>query len=248
MPYPTQHENFYKNRIVQLQQKLQQLTEIYNYRLNEVTDWRTLIRRVPDGDGPGGPGRFLPDGPDGNPRGYGTNNPTIDPEEIARREAAAAAAREAARIAAMAARVTEFAMMTPQEIINFIRDASPELKRYILENWGTVVEVGATTWQSGRTWQRLSPDGTVQVWVPNQSWATNGTWNIINKPGFMTAFGPIGANGVVIPMDVYQGMGHGGHSPADMTYIPGIFPGNYFGTTRPDPRGRIEQIGGDVPW
>tara|TARA_R110000868_G_scaffold239352_1_gene493779 strand:+ start:1261 stop:1911 length:651 start_codon:yes stop_codon:yes gene_type:complete len=33
MPYPSQHENFYKNRIVQLHYELEHLTEIYNNRL-----------------------------------------------------------------------------------------------------------------------------------------------------------------------------------------------------------------------
>jgi hypothetical protein len=200
MPYPTQHENFYKNRIFQLQQKLQQLTETYNHRLNEVTDWRTLIRRMPDGNGngPDFPNRF-PDGPDGNPRGFGRNDGTTDPNEIAR--------REAARIAALAARLNEFATMSPAAIINAIATGGIEFAEYVAQNYGRIVQVGSS-------YQRLLPDGTLQMYGSNLTWVN------INKPGFMSAFGPISSNGIVIPMNVYQGMGHGGISPGDITYRP----------------------------
>ena len=187
MPYPTQHENFYKNRIVQLQQKLQQLTETYNYRLNEAVPPR-VIRRIPDIDGPGGngpgPGRFIPNGPDGNPRGYGTNNPTIDPAEIARREAAAAAAAAAA----MAARLAEIATMSPARILNEINGpgSSATFREYVRLNYGTII-------QTGSSYHRLLPDGTVQYWGPNDSWIG------INKPGVNTPFGKMGNNGIVIP-------------------------------------------------
>ena len=185
MPYPTQHENFYKNRIFQLQQKLQQLTEIYNYRLNEAGDLSRVIRRIPDPNVPGGGiGGFIPNGPDGNPRGYGRNNPTIDPADLAAREAAAAAAAAAA----MAARLAEIANWSPARILNEINPqwSSAEFREYVRVNYGTII-------QTGSSYYRLFPDGTVHYWGSNDSWIN------INKPGFNTPFGKINNNGVAVP-------------------------------------------------
>jgi hypothetical protein len=77
--------NIYKHKCEQLQEQLNNLTRM----LNEAPPPRVL-HTIPDGDVPFGGTRFIPNGPDGNPRGYGRNDPTIDPAEIARREAAAA--------------------------------------------------------------------------------------------------------------------------------------------------------------
>ena len=132
MPYPTQHENFYKNRIVQLQQKLQQLTEIYNYRLNEVAPPRVL-HSIPDADVPFGGTRFIPNGPNGNPRPYGVNRPTnvyTDPADLAAREAAREAAEAAAAAAAHAALVTR----TMGTLMN-------DLKTLPFGSWGQVWEI-----------------------------------------------------------------------------------------------------------
>ncbi len=35
MPYPTQHENFYKNQVIQLQFQLEHLIETYNNRIDD---------------------------------------------------------------------------------------------------------------------------------------------------------------------------------------------------------------------
>ena len=190
MPYPTQHENFYKNRIVQLQQKLQQLTEMYEYRLNEAMPPIPPIH-IPPTHIPHIP--HIPDVQLGTVRPRGS---------MSALELAMAAA---ARLAEFAARLAEFVNKSPAEILDMINNGGLEFAKYVSEHYGIIVRVGSS-------YQRLSPDGTVQVW------GTNGTWNNINKPGTLTSFGYISANGVVIPMDVYRQMGHGGISPADINY------------------------------
>jgi len=46
MPYPTQHENFYKNKVIQLQFQLEHLTEIYNNRINDKIISEGILSRI----------------------------------------------------------------------------------------------------------------------------------------------------------------------------------------------------------
>lgn len=187
MPYPTQHENFYKNRIVQLQQKLQQLTEMYEYRLNEAEGIPPIRVPIPV-HGP----IDVPPIPEFGPQ-------VLNDFERVRGRGAHTFLTQAQAALQFARLLESFSQYTPVEMLRIIRNASPEFRAYILEHYGTVVEVGATTWQSGRTWQRLAPDGTAWTWVPGTNWGENGRWQPLNKPGSMTAFGRIGPDGQIIP-------------------------------------------------
>jgi hypothetical protein len=199
MPYPTQHENFYKNQVIQLQQELQQLTETYQYKLKLNEGIAGLLAR------------------------YAAREVAETAAQRAAREAVERAAREAAEAAAraareaLAARVEAFSRMSPAEIIRAISTGGNEFAMYVAQNYGRIVQVGSS-------YQRLLPNGTVQ------GYGANGQWVIIDKAGFMTAFGPISSNGIAIPMDVYRQMGHGGISPGDIIYTP-YRPTSFIGTT-----------------
>jgi hypothetical protein len=175
MPYPTQHENFYKNQVIQLQQELHQLTETYQHILNEKENlaaraarWAAEIAAREAAD---------------LARWTFMNSA----ESLARQEAARIA-REAAEAAAraIAARVEAFSSMSNDAIIAAIRAATnsndTQFLRYVSEHWGQIAQVGSS-------YQRLLPDGTVL------HLNSNGNWVPINKPGFMSAFGTISANG-----------------------------------------------------
>jgi len=125
-------------------------------------------------------------------------------------------------MSSLASRLARFANMTPAEIIRAIDTGGIEFANYVAQNYGRIVQVGSS-------YQRLLPDGTLQMY------GSNNTWVNINKPGFMSAFGPISSNGIVIPMDVYRGIGHGGISPGDIVYTPGRPIGPDYGVVYRDP-------------
>ena len=197
MPYPTQHENFYKNQVIQLQQKLQQLTETYNYRLNEAGG---IINRIVTAVTPDlvNSKAWTIAREASQAAAWGEAHSA---ESLAR-QAAAVAAREAAEAAlrALAARVEAFSTMSNAEIIAAINSGDAAFKRYVLEHYGQIVQVGSS-------YQRLLPDGTV---LHTNS---NGNWVPINKPGFMSAFGYISKNGRAISPEHWTRISWLGNDP-----------------------------------
>ena len=208
MPYPTQHENFYKNQVIQLQQELEQLTETYNYRLiseaGGVGWFEKWVAAGSDKSTIHAAQRAASEASSAAGRAFATTPEFLAQSAIRR---AASEAREAAERILMA-RFEAFSRMTNDEIIAAINAAinsgDTAFHRYVLDHYGQIVRVGSS-------YQRLLPDGTVL------HLNSNGNWVPINKPGFMSAFGFISANGRAHdPATLWQLAGSGA-SPGSYT-------------------------------
>jgi hypothetical protein len=172
----------YKHKCEQLQEQLNNFQRM----LNEAPP-PGVIRRIPDADVSGGPGPGRiprPNGQGVNPTGYGRNNPTIDPTEIARREAV-----EAARLAALAWKrlvkpVTRLARdISGPDLTDWLARMTPdELKAYLYNH------SEAREWIfNGQTYIQRLWQGRVETWD-----AATGTWRF-------DMFYDLGATGYPIP-------------------------------------------------
>ena len=198
--------NVYKHKCEQLQEQLNNLQRM----LNEAPP-PGVIRRIPDADGGGNGGRPIrpiPNGPGPNSRPYGQNNPTIDPLEIARREAAAAAAHAAAVRAAMANMMSRIKTTSPAMWNQFFELLySPIEREAFIAIFGSATPEIRTQMINGIEHSYViytTPNGQQAIWytpgvqLPGGGWSDHPNWNTLLKGE--TPFGTINSQGfLVIP-------------------------------------------------
>jgi len=165
MSYPTQHENFYKNQVIQLQQELEQLNETYQYRLNEA--------------GGGVLARLI----------AATRASLVHGGESVLGATAHAAAEYYNSV------MRAIMQMTPQQVDRLLRDRSGELLSIDLTLFNRIIgEYGLVRMDRSGNWQRYIPGGRVQVWVPSPNGGGTWI-NMPGKPGTQTLFGTMNGQG-----------------------------------------------------
>jgi hypothetical protein len=180
MPYPTQHENFYKNQVIQLQFQLEHLIETYNNRIDDRFISEGIFGRL-IGAAAGGVERAA--------ARVGARFPSAAAERAAAEAAAAEAAAEAARLAAIAWKrlvkpVTRLARdISGPDLTGWLARMTPdELKAYLYNH------SEAREWIfNGQTYIQRLWQGRVETWD-----AATGTWRF-------DMFYHLGDNGYAVP-------------------------------------------------
>jgi hypothetical protein len=213
MPYPTQHENFYKNQVIQLQFQLEHLTEIYNNRINDRIISEGILARI-IGAAAGGVERAA------------VRVGERFPSAVAETGKAAAAAAAAARVAA-----NRWRTLT-HTIRNIARDIpGPELRGWIngldadqLRAYNYMFSETRDFIHNGQTYIQRMYQGRVEFWDPILGdWSTD-----LSRFGFdvssgatPSAFGGLNAEGRLL----HKARNYVEADPVDLTDLPNQYIG-----------------------